>query len=90
MAEELTHCSAAKLVVYPPETTPPLSQDKAIDPGDHVPAGTTSTSKNPLIVVAPAQVHTKESGKNFLPVYLPLWHQYWHCSGLYIVIQIDH
>ena len=52
MAEELTHCSAAKLVVYSPETTPPFSQDKAIDPGDHVPAGT--TSKNPLIVVAPA------------------------------------
>jgi hypothetical protein len=52
MAEELTHCSAANLVVYSPETTPPFSQDKAIDPGDHVPAGT--TSKNPLIVVAPA------------------------------------
>ena len=51
MAEELTHCSAAKLVVYPPDTKPPFLQDKAIDPGDDVPPGT--TSKNPLIVVAP-------------------------------------
>jgi HNH endonuclease len=49
---DLNHCDPAALVVYSPETTPPFSQDKAIDPGDHVPAGT--TSKNPLIVVAPA------------------------------------
>jgi hypothetical protein len=45
-----------------PGTTPPLSQDKAIDPGDHVPAGT--TSKNPLIVVAPAPPPESRNGKN--------------------------
>jgi hypothetical protein len=36
---------------FPPGTAPPFSQDKAIDPGDNVPTDT--TSKNPLIVVAP-------------------------------------
>jgi hypothetical protein len=46
----------------PPGTTPPFSQDKAIDPGDHVPAGT--TSKNPLIVVAPAPPPESRNGKN--------------------------
>jgi len=44
---------ASRVFVYPPDTKPPFLQDKAIDPGDDVPPGT--TSKNPLIVVAPAQ-----------------------------------
>jgi hypothetical protein len=43
----------AEVFVHPPETKPPFSQDKAIDPGDNV--LTDTTSKNPLIVVAPAQ-----------------------------------
>ena len=38
----------AEVFVYPPGTTPPFSQDKAIDPGDPVPTGT--TSRNPLMV----------------------------------------
>ena len=46
----------AEVFVYPPDTERPFSQDKAIDPGDDVPTGT--TSKNPLIVVAPPQQHT--------------------------------
>ena len=42
----------------------PFSQDKAIDPGDAVPGGT--TSKNPLIVVAPdPQQQPANSKKNF-------------------------
>ena len=49
----LNHCDAAALVVYPRDTEgPPFSQAKAIDPGKDVPCGT--TSKSPLIVVAPA------------------------------------
>ena len=51
MAIALSHCDAAMLVAYPPDTERPFSQDKAIDPGDDVPTGT--TSKNPLIVMAP-------------------------------------
>ena len=47
----LRHCDAADLAVYSPDTKGPFSQDKAIDPGDDVPTGT--TSKNPLILVAP-------------------------------------
>jgi hypothetical protein len=50
-AVALSHCDAADLDVYPPETKPPFSQDNAVGPGDDVPPGT--TSKNPLIVVAP-------------------------------------
>ena len=46
----LEHCDALKLKVFPPGTKS-FSEDKAIDPGDAVPGGT--TSKNPLIVVAP-------------------------------------
>ena len=55
-AVALGHCDAADLAVYPHGTEPPFLQDKAIDPGDDVPPGT--TSKNPLIVVAPPQQHT--------------------------------
>ena len=58
MAEELLHCSPAKLVVYPSGTTPPFSQDKAINPGHDVPPGT--TSNNPLIVVAPDPTTTSK------------------------------
>jgi len=58
MAVALSHCDAAKLAVYPHGTTPPFLQDKAIDPGDDVPPGT--TSKNPLIVLAPAQKHDED------------------------------
>ncbi|CAB9516452.1 expressed unknown protein [Seminavis robusta] len=47
----LSHCDAADLSVYSPGTKPPFSQDNAVDPGDDVPPST--TSKNPLIVVAP-------------------------------------
>jgi len=58
-AVALSHCDAADLAVYPHGTTPPFLQDKAIDPGDHVPPGT--TSKNPLIVVAPAPPQSRDS-----------------------------
>ena len=60
----LSHCDAADLVVYPPRTTPPFSQDMAADPGDDVPPGT--TSKNPLIVVAPAPHQQTANGKKNL------------------------
>ena len=49
----LEHCDALKLRVFPPGTKAPFLQDKAIDAGDDVPSVT--TSKNPLIVVAPQQ-----------------------------------
>ncbi|CAB9517973.1 expressed unknown protein [Seminavis robusta] len=49
MAEELTHCSAAKLVVYKSGTTP--SQDSALNVWDPVPSN--SSGPQPLIVVAP-------------------------------------
>ena len=52
MKNDLSHCDRGRICVYHPGTKPPFSQDKAIDPGDDVPTGT--TSKNPLIVVAPA------------------------------------
>ena len=68
---ELIEAAQAKLELHaplnlifacPPGTTPPFSQDKAIDPGDPVPTGT--TSKNPLIVVAPAPApHPPGQGK---------------------------
>jgi hypothetical protein len=46
----------------PPGTTPPFSQDKAIDPGDPVLTGT--VSRHPLIVVAPAPApHPPGQGK---------------------------
>ena len=50
---ELGPALLGKVKVYAPDTAQPFSQDKAIDPGDDVPPGT--TSKNPLIVVAPQQ-----------------------------------
>ena len=40
-----------EIFLFPTDYKPPFSQDKAIDPGDDVPTDT--TSKNPLIVVAP-------------------------------------
>jgi hypothetical protein len=51
MKNDLSHCDRGRIRVYPPGTKPPFSQDKVIDPGDPVPTGT--TSRNPLIVVAP-------------------------------------
>ena len=47
----LNHCDAADLAVYLADAMPPFSQAKAIDPGDDVP--TSTTSRNPLIVLAP-------------------------------------
>ena len=55
---DLNHCNAARLVVYPPGTTPPFLQDKAIDPGDDVPPN--MNSKNPLIVLAPTPSPTPQ------------------------------
>ena len=50
VAIALSHCDAAKLVVNPQRSNP------SIDPGDDAPTG--ATSKNPLIVVAPAPRQT--------------------------------
>ena len=61
---KLDSTELAEVFVYPSETKPPFSQDKAIDPGDPVPTGT--TSKNPLIVVAPAQKQQQQDGKLYL------------------------
>jgi hypothetical protein len=47
---ELQHCSAGLLKVYPPGTTV-LESTESLDPGDPVPANT--SSKMPLIVIAP-------------------------------------
>jgi hypothetical protein len=44
----LAHCAANELLVFPSGA---LEEAKALDPGDAVPENT--TSKNPLIVVAP-------------------------------------
>ena len=50
----LTHCSAGQLFVYAPGTAVPLAEGtEALDPGDPVRTGT--TSKTPLIVIAPPQ-----------------------------------
>ena len=57
----LEHCDALKLRVFPPGTKAPFLQDKAIDPGNDVPPGT--TSKNPLIVVAPDPQQPAKNGK---------------------------
>ena len=57
----LVHVDPNKIYVYPPDTEPPFSQDKAIDPGDPVPTGT--TSKNALIVVALAPRQNPANGK---------------------------
>ena len=53
MAEELTHCSDAMLVVYPAGTKPPpSSEDKPLKAWDQVPPN--SSGPQPLVVVAPA------------------------------------
>ena len=61
MAEALSHCFAAELVVFSPGTKPPFSQDNSIRPGkplreviDELKTTTPPTSDDyPLIVVAP-------------------------------------
>ena len=45
------HAPLNEIYACLPGTTPPFSEANAVDPGDDVPPGT--TSKNPLIVVAP-------------------------------------
>ena len=57
----IDHASPALVFVYKPDTTHPFSEDRAIDAGDPVP--TDSTSKNPLIVVAPAPPQKPANGK---------------------------
>jgi HNH endonuclease len=52
MKKELDHAGLTEISVFTPDTKLHFSQDKAMDPGDDVPTDT--TSKNPLIVVAPA------------------------------------
>ena len=52
LKKELDHAGLSEIYVFSPDTKPPFSQDKAFDPGDDVP--TSTTSKKPLIVVAPA------------------------------------
>jgi hypothetical protein len=53
-SKKLTHCDAGDLTVYKPDSTVPvLERADALDPGDGVPEGT--SSKSPLIVVAPQQ-----------------------------------
>ena len=59
---ELGPALLGEVMVYAPDTERPFSQDKAIDPGDPVPTDT--TSKNPLIVVAPNP--KQADGKKFL------------------------
>ena len=56
----LAHCDAADLAVYNPGTEFPRNEEDKVDPGDDVSEYTT-TSKNPLRVVAP---ENKQQGKN--------------------------
>ena len=55
-----------EIFIYPPDTEPPFLQEKAIDPGDDVPPGT--TSKNPLIVVAPTPHPTPQQPQQHINV----------------------
>ena len=50
----------AEIFVYPPETKPPFSRDKALKAWDPIPSN--SSGLQPLIVVAPAQNET--NGEN--------------------------
>ena len=82
MAEELTHCSAAKLVIYSPETTPPFSEQTSIR-GDKILKELIDELGNknprmsicydhPLIVVAPAPApHPPGQGKQLSCSRLP-------------------
>ena len=66
----LSQCDALYLSVYPQDTEPPFAQDKAINPGDPVPTGT--TSRNPLIVVAPDRPEQQQQGLYLILVALTL------------------
>ena len=58
LPNSLSHCDAADLFVYPPDTKPPFSQDKALKSWDPIPSN--SSGPQPLIVVAPAQKQQQE------------------------------
>jgi len=62
-AVALNHCDAAMLVVYPPGTEPPFSQDKALKAWDPIPSN--SSGPQPLIVVAPQQQEDGEKHFSF-------------------------
>jgi hypothetical protein len=53
---KLSHCDAADLIVFLADGDP--KNDEPIDPGEVIPTGT--TSKTPLIVVAPASLFSQE------------------------------
>jgi hypothetical protein len=60
--KSLGHCDAADLVVYKAGTEFPPKEEDKLDPGEAVPADT--TSKSPLRVLAPAIAN--QQGKNLL------------------------
>ena len=64
--KSLGHCNAADLLVCMVVDGTRVK----LDPGDTVSEYRT-TSKEPLLVEAPAQVHVKESGKNFYQCIFP-------------------
>ncbi|KAG7342462.1 hypothetical protein IV203_007555 [Nitzschia inconspicua] len=51
LKEELEHTGLTEIFVYPPDTEPPFSQDKALNSWDPIPPN--SSGPQPLIVVAP-------------------------------------
>ena len=62
---DLAHCDAFLLDVYPQKTYVPISnQVQPIDPGNPVPGETTSS--DPLIVIAPVNPQQHEVSLNFM------------------------
>jgi hypothetical protein len=83
--KSLGHCDTADLVVYKAGTESPPKEEDELDPGEAVPTAT--TSKNPLRVVAPANLN--QQGKNVaVCITLPLIEM--HCFLYYFLLQMLH